>query len=270
MGLTDSHLQHLYQGFLKTSLLWNSISILGLSPLEISNDSTSKFKRPLHKKLRLGQLAEQFLFNQLEHLQDCEILLENIQIQKDKQTLGELDALIELDGKSIHLEIVYKFYLYDEILGASEMEQWIGPNRNDSLIEKLTKLKDKQLPLFYSSECKSTLEQFNLDIKNFQQHIIFKAQLFIPYQKTVTCNQLNINCIKGFYINKSQLEEFNTCEFYIPPKIDWFLDVNDSVLWLDMELFKAEAEVFLEQSKSPLIWIKNPKGSLLKSFLVWW
>ncbi|WP_456437769.1 DUF1853 family protein [Psychroserpens sp.] len=270
MSLTNSHLQRLYQGYLNTQLLWESNPVLGLNQLQFHYDSATLFKRPLHKQLRLGQLAEQFVFNQLEQFEDCRILAENIQIQKGKQTLGELDALIELDKNSIHLEIVYKFYLYDETLGTSEIEQWIGPNRNDSLIEKLSKLKNKQLPLLYSSDCKSTLEAFDLNTETFQQHVLFKAQLFIPYQKSIICNQLNKNCINGFYINKIQLEDFNTCEFHIPSKLDWFLNVDNSVHWLDIESLKTEAEVFLEQSKSPLIWIKKQDSTLLKSFLVWW
>ena len=269
MNLTDTQLQRLYQGFLKTPLLWNSSPVLGLNQLQTHED-TSLFKRQLHKRFRLGQLAEQFVFSQLEQLEDCRILAENIQIQKERQTLGELDALIELDKTPIHLEIIYKFYLYDETLGSTEIEHWIGPNRNDSLIEKITKLKNKQLPLLYSSECKSTLDKLGLNSEIIQQRVLFKAQLFIPYQKTVTCSQLNEDCIKGFYINKRQLQEFRACEFYVPSKLDWFVDVDDLVHWLDLETFKNEANVFLEQSKSPLFWIKKPDGTLLKCFLVWW
>lgn len=270
MSLTNAHLLRLYQGFLNTSLLWHSNDLLELNQLQVSDTDTLLFKRSLQKRLRLGQLAEQFIFNQLEQLGDCRILAENIQIQKEKQTLGELDALIELVGKPIHLEIIYKFYLYDDTLGASEIEQWIGPNRNDSLIEKLTKLKNKQLPLLYSSECKSTLEKLNLKPQDFQQYVFFKAQLFVPYLKSVNFSQLNKACVCGFYINKSQLNDFNACKFYIPSKLDWFLDVDDSVDWLDFESFILESEIFLSQSKSPLIWIKKSDDTLLKSFLVWW
>ncbi len=105
MSLTDSHLQCLYHGFLNTPLLWNSSPVLGLNQLQIHDNDIVLFERPLHKRLRLGQLAEQFVFNQLEQLEDCRILAENLQIQKERQTLGELDALIELDRESIHLEI---------------------------------------------------------------------------------------------------------------------------------------------------------------------
>jgi len=270
MSLTATHLQRLYLGYLNTPLLWNSSSVLGLHQLQIDDDSTFLFKRSLHKRLRLGQLAEQFVFNQLEQLQNCRILVENIQIQKEKQTLGELDALIELERKPIHLEIVYKFYLYDETLGVSEIEQWIGPNRNDSLIEKITKLKNKQLPLLYSSECQSILKELDLNNLSFQQNVFFKAQLFVPYQKSVNFSLLNKNCVSGFYINTEQLNDFSTCEFYIPSKLNWFLDVDHAVDWLNLESFKIEADIFLKQSKSPLIWIKKSNGSLLKCFLVWW
>ena len=218
----------------------------------------------------MGQLAEQFAFNQLEQLDDCKILAENLQIQKDKQTLGEIDALIELNQKTIHLEIIYKFYVYDESLGASELERWIGPNRKDSLFEKITKLKTKQLPLLYSSECESVLDALELDRTNIQQMVLFKAQLFIPYQKSVCFNQLNEACVNGFYLKTSQLSDFNTCEFYIPKKLDWFLDANNSIDWLSFEIFKMKVETFLNESQSPLIWIKQANGKLLKSFLVWW
>ena len=269
MSLNDSHLEHLYQGFLNTALLWTSDAIFDLKQLEIPNNS-SMFRRPLLKQFRLGQLAEQFLFNQLEHTGHCKILAENVQIQKEKQTLGELDALLEFHSELIHLEIVYKFYLYDESLGSSEIERWIGPNRNDSLIEKVRKLKNSQLPLLYSSECESTLKTLHLNPQTFQQNVLFKAQLFLPYQESVSFDELNENCVCGFYINPTQLEDFNTCQFYIPKKLDWFLEPENWIDWLDIRSFKSQAEVFLKQSKSPLIWVKKPDNRLLKCFLVWW
>lgn len=270
-GFSNSHLQLLYKGFFKSPLLWSSNPVLGLQQLQIDgNNNRSTFKRPLEKKLRLGQLAEQFVFNQLEQVEDCMILAENIQIQKERQTLGELDALIRMHDELIHLEIVYKFYLYDETLGTEEIEQWIGPNRSDSLIEKITKLKNKQLPLLYSQDCKPTLKQLNLEVEHFQQQVLFKAQLFKPYKTSVVFEQLNEDCVNGCYLNQTQLEDFKNSEFFIPQKLDWFLEINDTVTWLGYNHFKTEVNLFLEQKKSPLIWIKKPDKVLLKCFLVWW
>ena len=52
----------------------------------------------------------------------------------------------------IHLEVSYKFYLYDENLGKLESEKWIGPNKRDSLVQKTAKLKSKQLPILFHKE----------------------------------------------------------------------------------------------------------------------
>lgn len=269
MSLTNSHLEHLYQGFLKTPLLWNKDKINQLKQLPIPYE-TSLFKRPIHKPIRLGQLAEQFVFNQLEHTRHCEILAENVQIQKEKQTLGELDALLTLNSELIHLEIVYKFYLYDAALGRLEIERWIGPNRNDSLAEKVNKLKTRQLPLLYAADSESTLNELHLNVKSIKQYVLFKAQLFVPYQESVVFEYLNEDCVCGFYIHTTQLEYFNTCQFFIPEKLDWFLEPTYFVDWLDYDEFRKRTEEFLNQFKSPLIWIKKSDDKVLKCFLVWW
>lgn len=270
MSITDSHLQYLYKGYVKTPLLWKSNPVFGLYQFQIDSETGLKFERTIQKRLRLGQLAEQFVFNQLEHIEKCKILAENVQIQKEKQTLGELDALITFDKKPLHLEIIYKFYLYDDTLGATEIERWIGPNRKDSLIEKINKLKNKQLPLLHTKDCGSTLEQFQLNTEDFEQRVLFKAQLFIPYNSSVVFKDLNQDCIIGYYLDTNQLEEFGDCSFYIPPKLDWLLEVNHSAEWLSFETFKLQVQVFLQQNKSPLVWIKKPNDDLLKCFLVWW
>ncbi len=71
---------------------------------------------------------------------DIEIIGQNIQVIENKITISELDCLILDNHKPVHIEIVYKFYLYDESLTGNEIDKWIGPNRNDSLKHKITKL----------------------------------------------------------------------------------------------------------------------------------
>ena len=270
MQLSPQHLQALYNAYCKTHLLWKHGTINTLKQLEIPRDYSLVFLRKLERQLRLGQLAEQFVFNQLETCESIELLAENIQIQKNKQTLGELDTILLLDNKPIHLEIVYKFYVYDETFGDTEIERWIGPNRKDSLIEKLIKLEDKQLPLLYSQDCKCVLSQLELDNYNFEQHVLFKAQLFIPYQKRVNFEQLNEACICGFYINTSQLDVFENHQFYIPSKLDWFLEPHENVDWKELSNFQSESQIFIINNQSPLFWMKTEIGELTKAFLVWW
>ena len=110
------------------------------------------------------------------------------------------------------------------------------------------------------------LKTWHLDIAI----VLFKAQLFVPYQQQVDFEILNVDCICGFYINTSQLELFKTYQFYIPIKLDWFLAPKKSVDWLSFSKFKTTTKSFTDGNKSPLIWMKSNTGLLSKAFLVWW
>nr|WP_321222830.1 DUF1853 family protein [uncultured Psychroserpens sp.] len=270
MNISSQHLQALYEAFCKTPLLWKHADINNLKQLKSLNDYNTVFLRKLDKQLRLGQLAEQFVFNQLDTSTTTTILAENIQIQKNKRTLGELDALLLADKTPIHLEIVYKFYVYDDTLDNLEIESWIGPNRKDSLKDKLNKLTNKQLPLLYSHDCQNTLNTLKLENHNFKQRVLFKAQLFVPYQKSIKFELINKACVCGFYIHASQIEIFKNYKFYIPKKLDWFLKPHENVEWLEFSNFRSESKLFLDNKQSPLFWLKNQTGELSKAFLVWW
>lgn len=67
------------------------------------------------KQHRLGKLVEEFVFYQLQQEDSIDWIIENVQIQNGKQTIGELDALYYENNQLIHLEVVYKFYLYDRL-----------------------------------------------------------------------------------------------------------------------------------------------------------
>ena len=209
--------------------------------------------------------------SELQQLSTIEILLENAQVQHDKRTVGELDCILMQDGVPIHLEIVYKFYLYDITVGLSEIDHWIGPNRNDTLLKKLTKLKEKQLPLIYSEYTKPILADLELEVKNIKQQVCFKAQLFVPYKVALPeFKLLNKNCINGFYIHYSEIKQLSDSKFYIPKKVDWLLEVQTHINWLNFETFSKKIQEMINQKTSPLCWVKYPNGTVKKFFVVWW
>ncbi len=263
-------LQKRYEGFLKTPCLWENDVVFNLMQFEIAS-TFSKINLEIDKNLRLGKYIERFVSFELSKHNNISVLAENVQIQQDKLTLGELDCLLLKDGKPIHLEIIYKFYLYDDSVGTSEIDHFIGPNRKDSLIEKLTKLKDKQLPLLYTNTCKTYLETFGLKAETIKQEVYFKAQLFVPFtNQNLRLTTLNNNCIVGFYITKKQLNHFTDCKFYIPNKKDWLIAPYTNVNWLSFEHFSSTTQDYFEQKYSTLIWIKLNNGLIQKVFLVWW
>ncbi|PWK19858.1 DUF1853 family protein [Xanthomarina spongicola] len=267
----NSNLNLQYQGYLKTPNLWNGHLVYNLQQLECISEINSSFNETLPKNIRLGKRVEQFVFHELKQLPQISILAENLQIQQEKRTLGEMDMLLLMDNKPIHLEIIYKFYVYDDTVGTTQLDHWIGPNRKDSLVEKLNKLKNKQLPLLYLPETLTYLQKHNLEIEKIEQNVLFKAQLFVPYNiKTIDFKPINPACIAGFYLKKETLIAFDNCKFYIPSKANWLLETQVQSNWMTYDTFLIKVHLILEKQTSPLVWIKHPNGEINKCFIVWW
>ena len=270
MNQKTQTIQKRYDGYLQTNCLWKENVVSELNQFSI-NTSSSKIDFLIDEKLRLGKYVERFVSYQLKQEKSIEIIAENIQIQRDKLTLGELDCLILKNKKPIHLEIVYKFYLYDNTVGTNEIEHFIGPNRKDALQQKLTKLKEKQLPLLYTIECKELLKTLHLSTENINQYVLFKAQLFLPYTKQdIQLEKLNPNCVVGFYIKQKELKLFSDCKFYIPIKKDWLVVPHENVSWMNINEFEESSFKYLDRKFSPLCWLKNYNGEIEKFFLVWY
>lgn len=263
-------IQKRYDGFLQTNCLWKDNAVYDLQQFKIESKSI-KFDTEINEKLRLGKYIEKFVSFELTQDNSIKIICENTQIQKDKITLGELDCILSKNNKPIHLEIIYKFYLYDNTIGVNEIEHFIGPNKKDSLVEKLDKLKHKQLPLLYSKECTKYLKTLNLENNKIEQQVYFKAQLFFPFSnRNIKLKQLNSDCVIGFYINRDELNQFTECKFYIPNKKNWLVIPHQNVEWQSFHQFKENSLEYLERQFSPLCWLKKPNGEIEKFFLVWW
>ena len=263
-------IQKRYEGFLKTPFLRINDAVYNLDQFKITS-KFNKIKIALEENLRLGKYVEQLVSFELAQQNNISVLAENIQIQDGKITLGELDCLLLKNNKPIHLEVIYKFYLYDATVGESEIDHFIGPNRKDSLKEKINKLKEKQLPLLYSNTCKTYLDELDLKVEDISQQVYFKAQLFLPFSnQNIKLKTLNTDCVIGFYINHKELQQFKDCKFYIPNKKDWLILPHAHVNWLNFHLFKVVIQDYFEQEFSTLCWIKFNNGELKKMFLVWW
>lgn len=268
--MEKDNLQRNFEGYLSTPRLWQDAEIYGLQQCVLSKTSLRNFSVINAGNLRLGKLVEQFVFHQLSDDDSCSIIAENIQVQDGKRTIGELDALLMTESGPVHLEIIYKFYLYDPEEGPTELSHWIGPNRKDSLLQKLDKLKEKQLPLLYHPKTQSLLDDLGLSTSETIQQVLFKAQLFLPLDhQNIEFNQLNPACVKGFYVKMDNLELFKTGQFYIPEKINWLMDVHDDVKWINYDDFLIKLNPLTNKKLAPLCWLKQ-HGKYSKFYVVWW
>lgn len=254
---------------LSTPNLWSESIIYNIQQLNI--DYIPHSFQYISEKLRLGIFVEQVIFQSLQNNVAFQIIATNIQIIENNITIGEIDCLLKEDESYIHLEIVYKFYLLDPKISKNELECWIGPNRKDSLLEKLNKLQEKQFPLLYHPKTNEYLEKLNLSPNKFNQKVCFKAQLFIPYGYPLKEHYLiNTECIIGYYYKMNELDNLKDCKFYIPNKLNWINTPKQNTNWINYDTFYKEVELLINEKRSPLCFVKNKKGNLSKIFIVWW
>jgi len=125
--------------------------------------------------------------------------------------------------------------------------------------------------LIFNEHARPVLDTIHINTADLLQRVRFKAQLFLPYQDDQDhFNLLNRDCLKGFYVHYSKIDEFSHCQFYIPNKIDWLVEVLSDVDWINFMEFKKRISQKIKEEMAPLCWIKHPNGQTEKFFVVWW
>jgi hypothetical protein len=223
--------------------------------------------------IRLGKQIERIFAFLIDRCSNYSILKENIQIIDGKITIGELDFIIKNNSNNIlsHLEIVYKFYLYDPNNSQVELEKWIGPNRKDSFIEKYNKLKLKQFPLLYQPKTADVLNEFN--IKTINQALCFMSSLFVPYSfLNKSIPEINNAAIVGYWLsvdNFYKLQELDHL-YYLPNKHEWGITPNSNSEWYSYSEIELIVNASIDRNFSPLCWIKTSDLVFEQCFIVWW
>lgn len=259
----------LYSGYLKTPLLWEG-TLDGLTQLELPEIKTPAFSGKPPNSMRLGHIAEQFTFEYWSHVEGLKLHAHNLQIEGDNRTLGEIDAILEFEKNFLHVEIAYKFYLYDPTVGVSILDRWIGPNRKDSFVTKLSRLREQQLPLLDSSEAKEVLNTLVPESEVLKSKVWIKGQLFVPHGLELDVAPLNQACVVGTYLKKEALSHFEGARFFLPTKQEWMSSPHTAVDWCDLVTLEAKIAPLLDNHFSPLLWVKTENGILQKMMVIWW
>ena len=241
--------------------LWQG-SFYGLSQFEeIKVDHLPQPKNILTSNKRLGKLAEELFSFWIKQNPQFSVVFENLQIINHKQTLGELDICIYnfSSKKYTHIELVTKFYLYNPTYDYNDIEAWIGPNRNDSLKNKIKKLNTKQLPLLFNTITRKKLSEYNLDTNNMEQQVCFKAWLFVPLNFNKQLTQFNPKCIAGHYITFETFKNIhiNSKQYFCPTKQDWLRFPESQKEWLNFSAVAPQIQLFMEAKQAIMVWIKG-------------
>jgi len=246
--------------------------VTGLPTFELSQlhlTHTPIFELPT--QLRLGHLAERVVSECIQASTNYTLLYENIQLLEDKKTIGEIDFILqEVETQQItHVELAYKFYLYDPSRSSEVKNNWIGPNKNDSLTEKLEKLKTKQFSLLYHPCAKRALDK--IDVHNVTQALCLLVSLYIPYTYKGNFNPSYSAAIKGYYLDlKTFIHLDNATKTYrMPPKKEWGMEPSENKTWVDYTVLSYQLTTCIAERQAPLIWQKD-EDSFTQFFVVWW
>ncbi|TPN85129.1 DUF1853 family protein [Aquimarina algicola] len=265
------------QGFLQSHLLWDDFNF-GLQQFDFKSINNISYDtiHSIHvgDNEVLGKRVEHFFEYCIENSDIYTLLAKNLQVFKEKITIGELDFIIKDLNKDtiIHVELIFKFYVYDHTI-SNELERWIGPNRKDSLLQKIEKLKTKQLPLLYKEETFPILEHLNIDPKYIDQKVCYMANLFVHLSlQNSSIPIVNTNCIIGFWIHKHEFhrEAYSSFVFCIPEKKYWLVNPNQCTTWFSFEDIEEKIQSFLSKKRSPMVWIKRNEDQYERFFIVWW
>jgi hypothetical protein len=243
----------------------------------LPNETTlNHWKNTISPRLVLGKRVEHFMSSYLELHSPYKVLAQNIQIFNKKTTIGELDFVIQHTDTQqiIHLEQVYKFYLYVPNATLYHDDPWIGPNYKDSFRLKMDKLTQKQFPLLYKEETKKALEDLQLDYSKIQQQLSFKAALFLPFNMiTNSFKTVNNKSIEGLWMRLEDFENntlFRDTQFFIPEKQDWGVHPKHNSTWFSYASILTQIQSSLAQKRAPLCWLKTTSKEYQKLFVVWW
>jgi len=271
--MTPTDQRHLhYQGYRATPPLWRDGVLTEHRQIDLPSGPDKLLPTEKDLPRRLGKRTEAFVFHQLRNTPGIEWIADGLQIQENRRTVGELDALYYDQGTPVHLEVAYKFYLYDTLCEAADpLARWIGPNRKDNLSLKLRKLRERQFPLLHHSASQPYLTAYGLAADQCAQRVCCKGQLYLPYDdREVGIGPLNRACVAGFHLPFRELERLAGFRFYVPRKLDWLIVPHDGVRWLDHADAKLRINDDIREGRSPLVWWRSGEESVGRCFLTAW
>lgn len=207
-------------------------------------------------KLPLGKYAEKLLQIFFEQHPNFQLVAQNIQLIKDKVTVGEIDFLLrDLEiNKHIHLEFALKFYLKTSWSGK---EIFLGPNVKDNLNRKSQKLINSQSQLLNSHA-----DLLSAELRNtiFQPKIWMKGVRFYPFQ----ANE-NYTHAQAWWLNLESIELLDQAGFtfeHIEQKKDWIFPYFKKEA-VDFKTLKFETKKYFNQNRNALMLVRKKGAEVL-------
>lgn len=272
--MAHEHLRKQVIGFLNTQPLWTNEQF-GIQQFQFPKIDLEAFQaEAIPARIRLGHQME-YVFKQLiDHCAAYTVLLHNLPVKQGRQTIGEIDFLLEdvQTLQRIHIELTYKFYIIDPEI-SEPIHQLMGPNKRDMFFTKMEKIKNVQFQLLHSPEGITALSEHGIDPTEIVHQTCYKAQLFTPYGTVASyIRPLNKACISGYWLRFDALntKDFKERQFYIPYKSEWVVAPHGEVPWQTHFEILMDINLRLLNENAPMVWMRKSATEFEKFFVVWW
>lgn len=175
------------------------------------------------KDRRLGKYFETLWYYWLHHQSRYEVVENNVQINIDGETLGEIDFIVfdKLEKKTLHWELAVKFYL--GVDDTRDMANWHGPNLRDRLDIKVGHLLNRQSVLAEDKRVTQWLKQQGIYVDHCA--VILKGRLYFPWRIKLAGYSLEAmlplkcsrNLLHGWWLKESEFDDaFDDQEHFLP------------------------------------------------------
>lgn len=220
-----------------------------------------KWSPPSESRLPIGKQFESQAIAFYNQSPIHTVLAQNAQIIEDGITLGELDLIVrdEQDNQVWHIEMVRKFYRYEESLIQEDHYPWIGPADKDHLSRKCNRLAEHQFPMLYHEATRRLLDKLNLSAQNIKQGLLYKADLFSLESETVVfADEINPQALRGNVIYFDQISSLGKQEeYHICHKQEWLMEPSNEVNWLSYQALIDELSAHHSQLRALIIWRRS-------------
>lgn len=192
--------------------LWSSAPDHDCVPLEkICKGSVDEISKNLSTEWawhgapkRLGRRFESLLTAMLEQSDACKLLKHGLVVRDNKQTVGEVDYLIELPDSVLHLEVAIKFYAgIGKPSDPASAKSWIGPSCRDRLDLKINHLLNHQLTLCSTEFGQRALSMSGLPLPQSSLGLIY-GYLIQPWQQINEIPQQTKQFGRAFWTTHSE------------------------------------------------------------------
>jgi hypothetical protein len=274
-----------FEAFYKTASLWTG-KLLGLQQFQLANFNFAHLLQQdtltlpaIPQGTLLGKRAEYFFKFCVEQSSNYELLLSNVQIFNGKITLGELDYIAKetATGAILHIELVYKFYIYQPHVISNEktpilqeLHKYRGPNDRDHLVSKIQHLKNHQLPLLHASQTVKLLKSHDINAHLVKQQVCYLAHVFIPHLWwNHKFEYINKKSIAGYYYDILAFAKAETNNIYfLPEKYAWKMapqQLPNSYTFQEIVKLTIES---LNRGFAPLIWMQLEDKTFERFFVI--